>query len=596
MSPHCHGSHKRKPRLRLSRRPIVLVILAVTAGVLVRGAAAQQPGRGTRELLKLIPPDSGVVLAVDDLRGQARELFSSKLAAEFQELPAVKAWFASEKYEQLETARDQIEGMLQAKLTDIRDQVLGDAVVFAVRLPTPGAGPIDSSQASGLLVLKARDPALLKKLIDLINTIQQNNGELASIDDHKQGKTSYFVRKFPPGADRKADAYVNFPDGTFAISNSEEVIRQLIDRKAREGATDAAPGVAGKFDALACRLPERALARLFVDARFAENLLEKAPGDRSRGRALLERYVAAHEFAGAALVVCEEHPALKIAEVFQPDRFREFLGSWKLRALPTAQELDRLPATTLLVGSLRMDFQWLLQTVRGALSDREKKIAANVEAVAQGLLLGQDLQTRILPVLGPRVIILADAPADLEPKTEASPPTAGKWPFPTVIALEFGSRAETKPSAGSNAPPRATVADALDNALNTLLALITLDQKKKQGDARIVSREVAGVTVKTLEPPIQFAYAVDRPGHRLVLGTSAAVVARYLAAGAGPASGERFRRLRARGFADAQSFLCLDLAAVARWIVARHDRLIERIAAGRKRDRQDDPSSARRHP
>src|SRR5208337_1219948 len=45
-----------------------------------------------------IPPDASVVLTVEDLRGQVRQLLASRLAAEFQKLPTVKAWFASEKY------------------------------------------------------------------------------------------------------------------------------------------------------------------------------------------------------------------------------------------------------------------------------------------------------------------------------------------------------------------------------------------------------------------------------------------------------------------------------------------------------------------
>ena len=90
------------------------LILLATAG------RADEPISPARELQKLIPPDASVVLTVEDLRDQVRELLSSRLAADFQKLPAVKAWFDSEKYDQLETARNQIEGVLQAKLTEIR--------------------------------------------------------------------------------------------------------------------------------------------------------------------------------------------------------------------------------------------------------------------------------------------------------------------------------------------------------------------------------------------------------------------------------------------------------------------------------------------
>lgn len=562
--------------------------MAVVWAGLVQTALAQETARGTQELLKLLPPDSGVVLTVDDLRGQVHELLASKLAARFAELPAVKAWFDSEKYEQLETARDQIEGMLQAKLTDIRDRVLGDAVVFAVRIPREGNGRVDTRRASGLLVLKARDPALLKKLIDLINTIQTNNGELAGIVDHKRGETPYFVRTFPPGADRHADAYVNFPDGTFAISNSEESIQQLIDRKTHPVGTGATGRVVtAKFKDLVRRLPEKALARLFIDARFAEGLLDNTPSTASRGQAILKRYVRAHEFAGAALVLRDGHLSLVAAEVFEPGRFRAFLGSWSESGGPTATQLDRVPLSTLLIGSFQVDFPWLYRTVHRFLQERRENLFANAEAVLQGLLLGQDLPTRILPALGPRVLLLVDAPVDNETKTEASQASGGKWPFPTVIALELKSPEQTKPSAGSGNLPTVAVADALDNGLNTLLGLMTFDQRKSQGQARVVSRAVAGVTVKTLEPPVPLACAVDRTGHRLVLGSSSAAVERYLAAGTDAAAGGRFRQLQARGFADAQSFLCLDLAAVANLIVKHRDRLTETLANQQKRDRNE---------
>ena len=184
-----------------------------------------------------------MVLTVEDLRGQVRELLASRLAAEFPKLPTVKAWFDSEKYEQLETARDQIEGVLQAKLTEIRDQILGDAVVLALRLPPDS--PFDPSQARGILALKAANPALLKRLIELVNTTQKQNGELAAVVERKRGDIAYFVREFPAGSDHLPEAYVTFPDGIFAISNFGGLIADLIDRKTGktdDGARAGEPG------------------------------------------------------------------------------------------------------------------------------------------------------------------------------------------------------------------------------------------------------------------------------------------------------------------------------------------------------------------
>src|SRR5208337_1128327 len=75
-----------------------LAIVGLELILLATAARAGEPVSPARELQKLIPPDASVVLTVEDLRGQVRELLASRLAAEFQKLPTVKAWFDSEKF------------------------------------------------------------------------------------------------------------------------------------------------------------------------------------------------------------------------------------------------------------------------------------------------------------------------------------------------------------------------------------------------------------------------------------------------------------------------------------------------------------------
>jgi hypothetical protein len=539
--------------------------------------------------MKLIPADSSVVLTVDDLRGQVRDLLNSKLAAEFQKLPVVKAWLDSEKYEQLETSRDQIEGMLQAKVTEIRDQVLGDAVVLALRLPPDG--PVDPSRAQGLLVFKARDPALVKRLCSVINSIQTGNGEIASVMERSYRETSYFVRMYPAGSNRPPDAFVTFADGTFAISNSLQLIHHVIDQKlgAAGGASAIAAdrGLSERFQATSRRLPDRALARLFFDPRLAEKLLKNDPKPRAAGEAALERFISSLDSAGAALVIRDGNVAVHIAEIFEPSKFHELLDRWTGGSSLTAARLDHVPSTTWAVGSIRLDFTALYQTLLEMAPEEQKHRVPAAETVLRGLLLGQDLRTRVLPALGPRVLAVLDAPVDGAPRSETDRFPGRNWPFPTVLALELGPEPEPKQSRDSSKLPQAPVADALDNVLNTLLAFVTFDERLGQGRAKIVSRQVAGLTVKSLDPQIPFAYAVDRAGHRLVLGNSLAAVERYLAASADPLAGTRFRRLQARGFAEAQSFLCLDLAAVEAMITKHRERLTETIAGQEHRSRQD---------
>jgi len=558
------------------------LILLATAG------RADEPISPARELQKLIPPDASVVLTVEDLRGQVRELLSSRLAADFQKLPAVKAWFDSEKYDQLETARNQIEGVLQTKLTEIRDKILGDAVVVALRLPPDS--PFDPSQARGILALKASNPALLKRLIDLLNTTQKQNGELAAVVERKRGDIAYFVREFPAGSDHRPEVYVTFPDGTFAVSNSEELIGDFIALKI--GKTDhrsqrpATLVELPRFQTLDHKPPARGPSRLDIDPRIAASLLQNSPRPRSPGEALIERSVGALESVGAALVVGEGHLALRTAFVFEPRKFHEVVGSGTVRSTATSPRIDHVPATTLAVATLQVDLAALYTFFLQSIPESEQPRLANAEIALKGLFLGQDPRTLILPRLGPRILACADAPADWEPGRQPEGPAGRTWPFPSVISLELQATPDQDPIYAV-AARQPTVADALDNALNTLLAVVTLNGKLAEGRSRIVSHEVTGVPVKTLDPPVPFAYAVDRASHRLVLGDSAGAVERYLARGSDPNAGARFRGLQARAFPEAHSFLCLDLAAVGTMIATHRDRILGMLVNREHRSRDE---------
>ena len=146
-------------------------------------------------------------------------------------------------------------------------------------------------------MLKAADPALLKRLIDLVNTTQQQNGDIATIEEREYLEQRYFVRRYPAAAERPPEAYVIFADGTFALSNSASLIGDVvIARKAgKPGASPDAPASlaeVARFQTLDRELPEQALARLFVDARLVERLFKNATQQKPPGE---ERHIALAE-------------------------------------------------------------------------------------------------------------------------------------------------------------------------------------------------------------------------------------------------------------------------------------------------------------
>ena len=229
----------------------------------------------------------------------------------------------------------EIEASLGLKLATLRDELLGDAVVLVLRLD-PDAPP-DPRQARGLFLLRARDPALLERLIATVNAAQRNSGELERVEDRTVAGTIYHVRTFPAATGRPPESYVNYPDGTFAFSNSANLIQGVIERKGRASSDRTVPSNPGlgdlpKFQAVQRRLPERALARLYVDPRAIERLLAAVPrsSDSSDVRILdvLVRYVAAVDSFGAALTWGRNTIAIHTIETLDPSRLDPWLRRW----------------------------------------------------------------------------------------------------------------------------------------------------------------------------------------------------------------------------------------------------------------------------
>jgi len=583
---------------------LALVAIGLALALASAGRGADQAARPVDGLLRLVPPDVAVVVTLEGLRDQARAWGASQLVSELRQLPAVRAWLESERYRQFESSRVSIEAILGSSLAEIRDEVLGDAVVLALRLPADAAA--EPSLACGLVLVKARDQALLKRVIRVINTAQQESGELARIGDIARSGTTYHVREFPAGANRPPDWYVDFPDGTFALSNSEALIHAVIDRNTLSnsavGARPRAEGNTGpkfmsgvdsqpRLQAVDRRLPKRALARLFVDPRGVARLIAGSarPQNPTEGNMLaaLERYLAAVDYAGAALAWNDGLVKLHTVETLDPSKLDPWILHWAGDLRQAGPIMGQLPPTAFAAVAVRLDATALHHAIQLLVPEPDQPRLANFERILSGLLLGQDVQARILPALGPGAIAYLDAPDDILDAAASSQPNPARGlplPLVLVVGLDDKGRQPGSASAGRQdgaaaaAAHEPTVADALDNALGTLLALLALDQERAQGRAKTTTRTVAGVPIHTLDFPTPFAYAIDRSLGRVILSTSTHAIARFLENAANPTSGARFRELQAAGFPNTQTFGCIDLEVINRLADHNRDRLVHSLA------------------
>ena len=72
----------------------------------------------------------------------------------------------------------------------LRDDILGDAVVFAYR-----AGPADKpDQEQGMFLVRAREPKKLAVLIEGLNAAQKEGGDLKTLEERQHDGVKYFRR------------------------------------------------------------------------------------------------------------------------------------------------------------------------------------------------------------------------------------------------------------------------------------------------------------------------------------------------------------------------------------------------------------------
>src|SRR5262245_15347161 len=259
--------------------PRVLTILAVA--LLAARAAAASP---RDEVLRLVPEDVGFCLLVQDLRGHARAFLDSPFVTHFAASPLGAKVARSPEADTLRRVKANVEALLGLPLAQLRDDVLGDAVILAYR-PGPVHNPDDEQ---GMLALYARDPALVARLYKRVNQVQRQSGELKEVVVREHRGIAYHRRVLAEGSN-----YCLAQGPLFVFATQEALLRAVIDRHLADGPAEDSP-VARQFRALGV---ENRFAALWVNPRTFEPALrrraEEAGGLRAAAlRALLAYWQA----------------------------------------------------------------------------------------------------------------------------------------------------------------------------------------------------------------------------------------------------------------------------------------------------------------
>ena len=179
----------RSHEMELTTRPRLVACLL--------GPRRRAFGRTPRdELLRLAPPDAGFCVVIQGWREQARPTQASPVAARLAESPYGQAFADSpEARKRLADLDEQLRTHLDVSWPQIRDEILGDAVLLAY---TPGP-PGQPEAEVGLLIVHVRRPDVLAPLLDRLTDRNRSLAKSTSVEGGSIAQQYPYLRPAPKG-------------------------------------------------------------------------------------------------------------------------------------------------------------------------------------------------------------------------------------------------------------------------------------------------------------------------------------------------------------------------------------------------------------
>ena len=370
--------------------------LALAAGLLLAPAAGRAAAPRD-ELLRLVPADVSFGFLAQGLRAKAKALQDSPFAVQFAAMPAGKALLSSPELVKFATAEAKMFDALKVSAAQLRDEVFGDAIVFAYRAGPPGR----PNEEMGIILTWARDPQLLAALLERLTEIQKKSGEVSEVREVEYQGRTYFRRVKPKAKD--GDEFYFLRGNVLAFSGQEAMIRAAIDLdKSAPPAEKEVPPLAQNLRKLAV---ERAIMVWWLNPRsFDAALGQRAKSaDTKAERAFLDEFLAYWKaLDGAALFTSldgelELGLSVRLRREDLPPNARQLLKS---AGQPSAL-WQVIPEDALFAVAGRVEVVAFVQSLAGFLAPDARQALRTAVETKLAPVFGRDALPSLAAGLGP---------------------------------------------------------------------------------------------------------------------------------------------------------------------------------------------------
>jgi hypothetical protein len=173
------------------------------------------------DLLRLVPEDVGFCVVLQDLRERSTTFLTSPFADALRGTPVVQSVLRSPEMAQLQKLDQSLSKNTGMNWPALRDNIFGDAVVFAFRPGPPGK----SDRDQGAFFVRARSEKALIDVLDRLTAAQKESGELKSLTEREHRGVTYFCR-----VDQRETNYFCRRGPILVVSAQEPFLREVIDR------------------------------------------------------------------------------------------------------------------------------------------------------------------------------------------------------------------------------------------------------------------------------------------------------------------------------------------------------------------------------
>lgn len=515
--------------------------LAVFALLLAATARAANP---RDELLRFVPEEAGFCVVVTDLGGHTAALRASPFVAALLKSPAGRGLAAAKEWVDLAKVAEQVRKDLGLTWAEVREVVPGEALAFAYQ-----SGPADRpEQEQGLFLLRAQSGKALAAMVDRINALQKERGELRELVEREHKGVRYYRR-----VESKQSGCYLIRGAVLVFSGQEAMLQRAIER---DLALDraAAPPLARRLAELG---HDKALISLMINPRAFDAALAAGARKDDTARALLD-YWKALDAVGLAIHAGRD---LRLSVTFlgRPDRLPAAGKRYFTAAARASEVWATVPEGSLLAVASGVEAS-ALYAVLGDFLPKASQEALEKELDRWfGAVITKNVVKEVFPAVGPDWGLYV-----------AAPPEGGKEPLPRVV---FAVRAD-----GSGDEP---VDRALLSAVHTWATMAVWGLNRAEKAAEIQSRAVDGTKVRVIEakkglpPGVRPTYGL-RLGY-LVLASHPEEVARFKPAKAAAVTAVPLMRV---SFANWQAYLKGQRDALAE-MMADRDRTTKEAAGAR---------------